>query len=129
MRLHLTILIPIMLMLFGCSSDSGGDNKLPPGMHSVKYEVYTSTQDATIVYRDENGNDQEITNVNTHDKPWIYTFNAAGGTHLYLFARLLGDGVDTVYVTIYVDHLEGYQEHSYGQGVSASRTYDIPLTD
>ena len=129
MRLHLTILISIMLVLFGCSSDSGGDNKLPPGMHTVKYEVYTSTQDTTIVYRDEIGNDQEITNVNTHDKPWIYTFTAAGGTHLYLYAKLLGDGVDTVYVTIYVDHLEGFQEHSYGQGVSASRTYDIPLTD
>jgi hypothetical protein len=129
MRLQQIILIPIILMLFGCSSESGGDHKLPPGMHSVKYEVYTSTQDTTILYRDENGYDQEITNVNTHDKPWIYTFNAAGGTHLNLSARLLGDGIDTIYVTIYIDHLEGFQEHSYGTGVSAGRTYDIPLTD
>ena len=37
--------------------------------------------------------------------------------------------MNPIYVTIYVDELSGFQEHSYGVGVSAPREYDIPLTE
>ena len=124
-RWRLKILIPIMLMLFGCSSDGGGDEDLS----TIAYEVSSGAQNTTIIYRDENGVDQEISNIDSHTKPWTYAFSAAAGTHLELSARLLGDSPDTVIVTIKVNRLDVNQQLSYGTGVSARIIYDIPLTE
>ncbi len=129
MRLWLTILASMMLMLSGCGSDSGGGPDVPEGMHLVKYEVSTGKQNTLIIYRDENGVDQEITDIDTHSKPWTYTFTAAGGAHLDLTAQLLGDDADTVRVYIYVDYLEANLGQSYGTGVLATCAYDIPPGD
>jgi hypothetical protein len=121
----LKIIIPIMLMLFGCSSDKGEDENLS----TIQYEVSSGAYNTTIIYRDENGVDQEITNIDSHTRPWTYVLSAVAGTHLELSARLLGDNPDTVIVTIKVNHLDTNEQRSYGVGVSARITYDIPLTD
>jgi hypothetical protein len=117
----------LILILAGCSGSSDGKNS-GNGIHTVKYEVSTSTQDTSITYLDENGETVSIPRQDTHTSLWSYSFNAKDGAHLSLSGQLLGDDVDTIYVTIYVDELSGFQEHSYGEGVSASREYDIPMT-
>jgi hypothetical protein len=118
----------LIVVVAGCSGSSGG-NKPKEGMHTVKYEVSTSTQDVSITYIDENGETVTIPQKDTHTKSWTYSFEAEDGSHLSLTAQLLGEGYDTVYVTIYVDELSGFQEHSYGVGVSTHREYDIPITE
>jgi hypothetical protein len=118
----------LFIVIAGCGGSSDGKKPIK-GMHTVKYEVSTSSQDVSITYLDENGKTVSIPQQNTHDNPWIYSFEAKDGAHLSLSAQLLGEGYDTVYVTIYVDELSGFQEHSYGVGVSAHREYDIPMTE
>jgi hypothetical protein len=117
----------LILILAACSGSSDGKSSIN-GRHNVKYEVSTSTQDASITYLDENGETVSIPRQDTHTSLWSYSFNAKDGAHLSLSAHLLGGDVDTIYVTIYVDELSGFQEHSYGEGVSAAREYDIPMT-
>ncbi len=127
---YLWIILSFMLLMspFGCSG-SGGGNHLAPGMHSVKYEVDTETQNVNIVYRDENGNDQERDNEDSHNKPWTYSFSAKDGAHLSLSAQLLGERYDTILVTIYVDNLTVQQQSSFGSSVGALVEYDIPISD
>ena len=124
-----TIFLACMLFIVmaGCSGSS--DGKKSKGMHTVKYEVITSTQDVSITYLDANGETVSIPQQDTHTRSWTYSFEAKDGAHLSLSAQLQGEGIDTIYVTIYVDELSGFQEHSYGVGVSAHREYEIPMTE
>jgi hypothetical protein len=117
----------LFIVMAGCSGSSDG-NKSIKGMHSVTYEVSTSTQDASITFLDENGESVSIPQQDTHRKMWSYSFEAKDGAHLSLSAQLLGEGYDTVYVIIKVDELES-QQSSWGVGVIAYKEYDIPMTD
>jgi hypothetical protein len=130
MRFLWTIILPCVLFIVmaGCSGSSDGSKPIK-GIHTVKYEVSTSTQDVSIIYLDENGETVSIPRKDTHtSSSWTYLFESKDGAHLSLSAQLLDDGPDTVYVAIYVDGSE-FQEHSYGEKVSALREYDIPITD
>jgi hypothetical protein len=118
----------IFVLLVGCSGSSDGNESIK-GMHTIKYEVSTSTQDVSITYLDEKGETVIIPQQDTHTNTWSYSFEAKDGAHLSLSAQLLGEGYDTVYVTIYVDELSGFQAHSYGEGVSTQREYNIPITE
>jgi hypothetical protein len=118
----------LFVVIAGCSGSSDG-KKTIKGMHTVTYEVSTSTQDVSIIFLDENDKTVSIPQKDTHTNKWTYSFEAKDGAHLSLSAQLLGEGYDTVYVTIYVDELLEVTEPSYGVGVSATTKYDIPMTD
>jgi hypothetical protein len=123
------LLCILFIVMAGCSGSSDG-NSSSKGMHSVRYEVSTSTDDASITFLDENGESVTIPQQDTHSSIWSYTFEAKNGAHLSLTAQLLGESEDnTIYVTIYVDALSKFQQSSFGKGVSAHIEYDIPMTD
>jgi hypothetical protein len=118
----------LFVVMVGCSGSSDGKKPIK-GMHTVKYEVSTSLLDTSITFLDENGETISIPQKDTHSSIWSYSFEAKDGAHLSLSAQLVGEDPDTVYVTIIVDELSRFQEHSYGVGVTAHREYDIPITE
>jgi hypothetical protein len=112
-----------LTLLAGCGG-SGGDG---PQDHIVQYEVSTySTYPVSIAYIDENGDTVEIPSISITDKSWTYTFSAPGGTHLYLWAALLGNTDDIFYATIYVDYLNVNSYSQKGSVGPAVLDFTIP---
>jgi hypothetical protein len=118
----------LLVTLIGCGGSGGGDHT-DPDLHTVEYEVSTSSQDVSITYIDGDGKTVNLPGIDSHNSVWNYIFSAKNGDHLALSAQLLGSVDDTVHVTIFLDNQEVAHQMSYSVDVMAQTEYDIPTSN
>lgn len=92
-------LLPVLFLSCNGSSSCGGSDEA-----SVKYKVEVGDYQVDCLNRlewtDENGATKSRSSINQN--PWIKTFCASNGAHLYLYAKV---ECDEVTITLYLNNL------------------------